>query len=465
MPSKNKDIVNNNKITINLSDVAKEKKEKKRKKKLRRRLLKKQEKELKQAKPAFSNFQYPQPIIINPQQQKQLNLDYDKKLAQVLQTKFDEEYQKRENEKARKPVEKPAEPKQENVGAFNAIDDGQGFSQTTDLLSKANTTYQTAQLNSNTNNLYNKPFLSVFPLPQDNIYTAESVTEVKAQKAKDFNCPYCNKVYVSQNNLDKHILEKHSNQQTQVKDENPPDNELDNKPDNKPSDNKQSTSYNKNDFVVDFSEDYNLGTSPVKIIRYIKNSNQRSNTDASLFSSPKPTNNENNQRYNNASLDVTNNDQNDNNDIVSALNNYNTTINNIDDNQPDQQANQLIDQPEQSAEQQPQSAQIEQPEQTDVSFATVDEQPKRKSKTVSENTLPPIEKQQKIEERKQLKTTINQLIVDREDELHKAFKNKIQADAMIGSRTPTATLQKYVKFLQTAKKNGALSGRDFDNFK
>lgn len=452
MPSKNKDIVNNNKITINLSDVAKEKKEKKRRKKLRRRLLKKQEKELKQAKPAFSNFQYPQPIIINPQQQKQLNLDYDKKLAQVLQTKFDEEYQKRENEKARsKPVEKSAEPKQENVGAFNAIDDGRGFSQTTDLLSKANTTYQTAQLNTESDNLYNKPFLSAFPLPQDNIYTAETVTEVKAQKAKDFNCPYCNKVYVSQNNLDKHILEKHSNQQTQVKDENPPDNQPDNKPDNKPSDNKQSTSYNKNDFVVDFSEDYNVGTSPVKTIRYIKNSNQRSNTDASLFSSPKPTNNENNQRYNNASLDVTNNDQNDNNDIVSALNNYNTAITTFDDNQPDQQQSEQIEQPEQSTEQQPQSAQIE--------------QPTRKSKLVSENTLPPIEKQQKIEERKQLKTTINQLIVDREDELHKAFKNKIQADAMIGSRTPTATLQKYVKFLQTAKKNGALSGRDFDNFK
>ena len=457
MPSKNKDIVNNNKITINLSDVAKEKKEKKRRKKLRRRLLKKQEKELKQAKPAFSNFQYPAPVVvnaINPQQQKQLNLDYDKKLAQVLQTKFDEEYQKRENEKAIKPVEKSAEPKQENVGAFNAVVDGRGFSQTVDMLSKSNNNYRTAQLNTESDNLYNKPFLSAFPLPQDNIYTAETVTEVKAQKAKDFNCPYCNKVYVSQNNLDKHILEKHSNQQTQVKDENPPDNQPDNKPDNKPSDNKQSTSYNKNDFVVDFSEDYNLGTTPVKTIRYIKNSNQRSNTDASLFSSPKPTNNENNQRYNNASLDVTNNDQNDNNDIVSALNNYNTTINNIDDNQPDQQANQSeqIEQPEQSIEQQPQSEQIE--------------QPTRKSKLVSENTLPPIEKQQKIEERKQLKTTINQLIVDREDELHKAFKNKIQADAMIGSRTSTATLQKYIKFLQTAKKeSGVLSKKDFDNFK
>ena len=457
MPSKNKDIVNNNKITINLSDVAKEKKEKKRRKKLRRRLLKKQEKELKQAKPAFSNFQYPAPVVvnaINPQQQKQLNLDYDKKLAQVLQTKFDEEYQKRENEKAIKPVEKSAEPKQENVGAFNAVVDGRGFSQTVDMLSKSNNNYRTAQLNTESDNLYNKPFLSAFPLPQDNIYTAETVTEVKAQKAKDFNCPYCNKVYVSQNNLDKHILEKHSNQQTQVKDENPPDNQPDNKPDNKPSDNKQSTSYNKNDFVVDFSEDYNVGTSPVKTIRYIKNSNQRSNTDASLFSSPKPTNNENNQRYNNASLDVTNNDQNDNNDIVSALNNYNTTINNIDDNQPDQQANQSeqIEQPEQSIEQQPQSEQIE--------------QPTRKSKLVSENTLPPIEKQQKIEERKQLKTTINQLIVDREDELHKAFKNKIQADAMIGSRTSTATLQKYIKFLQTAKKeSGVLSKKDFDNFK
>lgn len=455
MPSKNKDIVNNNKITINLSDVAKEKKEKKRRKKLRRRLLKKQEKELKQAKPAFSNFQYPAPVVvnaINPQQQKQLNLDYDKKLAQVLQTKFDEEYQKRENEKARKPVEKSAEPKQENVGAFNAVVDGRGFSQTVDMLSKSNNNYRTAQLNTESDNLYNKPFLSAFPLPQDNIYTAETVTEVKAQKAKDFNCPYCNKVYVSQNNLDKHILEKHSNQQTQVKDENPPDNQPDNKPDNKPSDNKQSTSYNKNDFVVDFSEDYNLGTSPVKTIRYIKNSNQRSNTDASLFSSPKPTNNENNQRYNNASLDVTNNDQNDNNDIVSALNNYNTAITTFDDNQPDQQQSEQIEQPEQSADQQPQSEQIE--------------QPTRKSKLVSENTLPPIEKQQKIEERKQLKTTINQLIVDREDELHKAFKNKIQADAMIGSRTPTTTLQKYVKFLQTAKKeNGVLSKKDFDNFK
>lgn len=456
MPSKNKDIVNNNKITINLSDVAKEKKEKKRRKKLRRRLLKKQEKELKQAKPAFSNFQYPAPVVvnaINPQQQKQLNLDYDKKLAQVLQTKFDEEYQKRENEKARsKPVEKPAEPKQENVGAFKSIDDGRGFSQTVDMLSKSNNNYRTAQLNTESDNLYNKPFLSAFPLPQDNIYTAETVTEVKAQKAKDFNCPYCNKVYVSQNNLDKHILEKHSNQQTQVKDENPPDNQPDNKPDNKPSDNKQSTSYNKNDFVVDFSEDYNLGTTPVKTIRYIKNSNQRSNTDASLFSSPKPTNNENNQRYNNASLDVTNNDQNDNNDIVSALNNYNTAITTFDDNQPDQQQSEQIEQPEQSADQQPQSEQIE--------------QPTRKSKLVSENTLPPIEKQQKIEERKQLKTTINQLIVDREDELHKAFKNKIQADAMIGSRTPTTTLQKYVKFLQTAKKeNGVLSKKDFDNFK
>ena len=443
MPSKNKDIVNNNKITINLSDVTKEKKEKKRRKKLRRRLLKKQEKELKQAKPAFSNFQYPAPVVvnaINPQQQKQLNLDYDKKLAQVLQTKFDEEYQKRENEKARsKPVEKPAEPIQENVGAFNAIDDGRGFSQTTDLLSKANTTYQTAQLNTESNHLYNKPFLSAIALPQDNIYNAEPVTAVKAQKEIDYFCPICGKGYRSEGALKNHILTNHPNQ-TPAKDEKQPDN-------------KQTPSYNKNDFVVDFSDEYNLGTSPVKTIRYIKTNNQRSNTDASLFSSPKPTD-DNNQRYNNASLDLTKDTQNDNNDITSTLASYNEPSFKTEDpivtaTPEDKSFVEKKDEPE--PEQEP-------------------ENPKRKSKTASTTTLSSIDnqqidKQQKTDERKQLKATINQLLVTREDELHKAFKNKIQADAMIGSRTPTATLQKYVKFLQNAKKNGALSSRDFDTFK
>lgn len=249
MSKKNKDIVNTNKITINLSDVTKEKKEKKRRKKLRRRLLKKQEKELKQAKPAFSNFQYPQPIVvnaINPEKQKQLNLDYDKKLAQVLQTKFDEEFTKRENEKATKR-NSSSEPTQENVGAFNAVDDGRGFSQTTDLLSKANNNYRTAQLNTETDNLYNKPFLSAFPVSQTN--NISEAISVKAQKEVDHFCPICGKGYRLEGALKKHIIKEHPNETPAT----PPSVGL--QPKVKPTASNNADNQDKNKFVIDFSDD------------------------------------------------------------------------------------------------------------------------------------------------------------------------------------------------------------------
>jgi hypothetical protein len=223
LTKKEKQLINN---VINIKITDEKKKEKR---KAKRKLRK--EKELKQSKPAFSNFQYPQPIIINPQQQKQLNLDFDKKVASALQTKFDEEYTKRENEKATRKAStttttQPAttsESVQNNVarpsgqadtaypGAFNAVDDGFGFSQTTDLLNKANTNYQTSQLLDTTNNLFTRPFQSTITANAIDDFSVAEPIVAKAKKAKEYDCPYCNKSYISQTNLDKHINKDHPN--------------------------------------------------------------------------------------------------------------------------------------------------------------------------------------------------------------------------------------------------------------
>ena len=58
-----KSIINNINIKVN-SDDKKMKKDKKKK----RRSKAKKDKVTKQEKPAFGNYQYPQPIVINPQQ-------------------------------------------------------------------------------------------------------------------------------------------------------------------------------------------------------------------------------------------------------------------------------------------------------------------------------------------------------------------------------------------------------------
>ena len=83
----------------------------------------------KQNKPPFSNYQYPQPIIIQQPQQQREQIKNDENIAKQIQLKFDEEYAKKENEKATK--------KQSSVpGAFQSVDDGNGFSQDVSRLNK-----------------------------------------------------------------------------------------------------------------------------------------------------------------------------------------------------------------------------------------------------------------------------------------------------------------------------------------
>lgn len=474
MSKKNKDIVNTNKITINLADVTKEKKEKKRRKKLRRRLLKKQEKELKQAKPAFSNFQYPQPIIINPEKQKQLNLDYDTKLSKLLQTKFDEEYAKRENEKATK---KQSEPIQENVGAFNAVFDGRGFSQTTDLLSKANNNYRTAQLNTETDNLYNnnKPFLSVLSLPNNNIYNAEPVV-VKAQKEVDHFCPICGKGYRSEGTLKNHISKTHPNETPakQINDNDMQSSLIDDSA-------IPSMSVTKKNFVLDFADDEPYySASPLKTVRHIRQTatNNKKNPDSSMFTSPRIVNEEPKSEIDKAlNPTIQQSDDKVENDITSALTAYNSVpaASTLAGVQPEEQPiieqqPAVVDQPvEQSIiEPQPVDQSVDQSNieppiaepQPVVEKTQPPEKSSKKSKTISESET--ASSKQKTTERIQLKATINQLAADRKDELHKAFYNKIISDAMTGSQVRTDTLRKYSSFLQNAKKNGALNSKDFD---
>ena len=83
----------------------------------------------KQEKPPFSNYQYPAVVYRDvPAKTQQINQDAN--LAKQIQLKFDEEYAKRENEKAtkKKSDNKP--------GAFNSVDDGNGFSQEVNQIPK-----------------------------------------------------------------------------------------------------------------------------------------------------------------------------------------------------------------------------------------------------------------------------------------------------------------------------------------
>jgi len=134
MPS-TKQLINNN-ISIKLLGKQTKNKSKSKRKNQNRA----NDKKVLQSKPSFSNFQYPQPIIINPQQQKQLDENYSNKLATLMQKKFDEEYAKKENEKATQ--------KMNRVGAFQAVDNGNGFSQPVNLLSKRNDTFERPTLQS-----------------------------------------------------------------------------------------------------------------------------------------------------------------------------------------------------------------------------------------------------------------------------------------------------------------------------
>jgi hypothetical protein len=84
----------------------------------------------KQEKPPLSNYQYPAVIYRDvPQKTTPQSTKQDETLAKQIQLKFDEEYAKRENEKATKS-------KVNVPGAFNSIDDGNGMSQEVSKINK-----------------------------------------------------------------------------------------------------------------------------------------------------------------------------------------------------------------------------------------------------------------------------------------------------------------------------------------
>lgn len=437
MPKKNKDIVNNNKITINLSDVLKEKKDKKRKKKLRRRLLKEKEIVKKQFKPPLSNFQYPAPVVvnaINPQQQKQLNLDYDKKLAQVLQTKFDEEYKKRENEKViSKPGEKATEPIQSNVGAFNSVFDNRGFSREVDMLSKENDNFRTGQFSTQRDNSYNnnsKLFQSVLQLPDENIYAEPIVA--KAQKFKEFNCSYCNNKYASQNNLDKHIREKHSNEISQIIPQ-PIDEQPQTKPPNKPLSIMKKIDENSLDFMND-----PFDNSPVKTVRRLK-SKVREQQNSELFTTPNPIPTDPIM----SEIDKALNPQIDTN-ISTNLNNDLNEINNILETYYDPEPGpEPINQNDTSII----NAIEDQQQQNDISIISAIEDPQQQNNT---NTY----------SREELRNMIQNIVSERNSELDDGLKTLLSDSTQKNSKTRNLTLIKYLKIL--GNNTGDLTLKEFN---
>jgi hypothetical protein len=96
---------------------------------VKKRRRKRNNKTKKQEKPPFSNYQYPA-VVYRDVPSKTQQITQDANLAKQIQLKFDEEYAKRENEKAtkKKSDNKP--------GAFNSVDDGNGFSQEVNQITK-----------------------------------------------------------------------------------------------------------------------------------------------------------------------------------------------------------------------------------------------------------------------------------------------------------------------------------------
>lgn len=169
MPS-NKTIINNINIKLdkNVEGLKKVKKNlrKKKGKGNKKTNNKKKITNNQQEKPPFGNYQYPAPIIINPQQQKQLDDNYSKKLAEMMQKKFDEEYAKNENEKAKLKTGKNNGPQQ--VGAFKGDEEGNvkdqlnknippppGFAtKGSTKLTQSTNDYKTVDLNDQPNNTF-----------------------------------------------------------------------------------------------------------------------------------------------------------------------------------------------------------------------------------------------------------------------------------------------------------------------
>ena len=167
----------------------------------------------KQAKPPMSNFQYPQPILIQqqPQQLQREQIKKDENIAKQIQLKFDEEYAKRENEKATK--------KQTAVpGAFQSVDDGNGFSQEISRMNKTfvnnSASAQTARLEPENiyqrSNLLNeiKTPIKLNPVIAEPVNAKDNIIFIDGKKR--YKCEICGNDYSSSSNLNKHINTKHA---------------------------------------------------------------------------------------------------------------------------------------------------------------------------------------------------------------------------------------------------------------
>jgi len=100
---------------------------------VKKRRQRRNNKTKKQEKPPFSNYQYPS-VVYRDVPSKTQQVKQDENLAKQIQLKFDEEYAKRENEKATK--KKSDNPSTNKPGAFNSVDDGEGFSKEVNQISK-----------------------------------------------------------------------------------------------------------------------------------------------------------------------------------------------------------------------------------------------------------------------------------------------------------------------------------------
>ncbi len=164
----------------------------------------------KQEKPPLSNYQYPAIIYRDvPQKPTQQIIKQDLSLAKQIQQKFDEEYAKRENEKAtRKNVS------YNTSGAYNSIDNGFGLSQEVNKINKQffndssipNNTVIKADNLFQRSNLLNEIKATPVKVNPENIAIADE--QIKPANASIY-CEVCGGSY-RLNNQNRHFLtQKH----------------------------------------------------------------------------------------------------------------------------------------------------------------------------------------------------------------------------------------------------------------
>lgn len=246
MPTNNKSNILNNKVIVKINSST----DKKKKKRKRRYIIvqDKKGKQKMQEKPPMSNYQYPQPIIVSnpgggyyhPPSNNTGNTHMDKTLALLLQKMYDQE---NNNKKKGDDNKKGSAP-----GAYRAVDDGNGLSRETDMLSKREqfigSLFQSPSLQSpsvwggtseNTNNNNLIQVLSSTNEPVATTTTADNTNDdndgfmieaVNAKKLPEkYYCPYCDTFVVNKSQHFKTRTHKMNKMMKETTDNQPPEEE------------------------------------------------------------------------------------------------------------------------------------------------------------------------------------------------------------------------------------------------